>query len=556
MESRERLKIEMSAHRIRHRGVSLFRRKVAGIAAMSFFLSMLLQTVSLIPMLMMPAVIDSYIPDGEMGKVVLSILAFCGIPVLVTFGYNWYQYYLMLQSRRLIAQVNLECFDKLIHQPMAFFDENHSSELARKASADIVSYIAVWTIDLPKLLSHAASGILVFVLLCRIHLLIALFQIFYIPVSLLLMKLAGDRLQGLIAKVVEFNARYERQMQEAFRSIRLVKAQVMEEREGRKVEEIQNRVLKIWGRVAFFDNFLGGISHTLMPGFFYGATFVIAALLAAGGIVSIGHMTAAMGYAAKIHGIFTNLISTYNGYKKARGEVAAIRGYLELEDERDREGKGIWRFEREIVFEDVTFRYPHTEKDILHHRNLKIRQGDWVGITGASGIGKSTILELLLRFYRVDGGCIRVDGQLLEEINLYDLRGAISYVPQEPVLLQGTIRDNLLLTRPEATEEQLENAAERTGILTVIEGGLNREVGEQGMALSGGERQRIAIARCLLDDRKVILLDEATSQMDAAAQDAMAKLLREEQKDRGATVLSVAHRPEFNRFADMNIRIE
>ena len=535
---------------------SLLRRKVYGIAAMSFFLSMLLQAVSLIPVMMMPSVIDTYIPAGETGKVILAVLAFCGIPVMVTFGYNWYQYYLMLESRRLIARVNLECFDKLIHQPMAFFDENHSAELAKKASADIVSYIAVWTIDLPKLLSNAVSGVLVFLLLCRIHVLIALFQVLYIPVSLVLMRLVGNRLQGLIAKVVEFNAGYQKQMQEAFRSIRLVKAQAAEEQEDRKVEEIQSGVLKIWGKVAFFDNFAGGISHTLMPGYFHGATFIMAALLAALQVISIGYMTAAVSYASRIHDIFTGLISTYNEYKKARGEVSAIQGYLELKDERDSAGTGRWKFEREIVFDNVFFRYPNTEKEILRHKSLRIKKGDWVGITGPSGIGKSTILELLLRFYETDKGRILVDGQSVKEINLYELRQAISYVPQEPVLRQGTIRDNLLLVKPDATEEQLLNAAERTGILTRIEGGLDREIGEQGMALSGGERQRIAIARCLLDGRKVILLDEATSQMDAATQDIMAKVLREEQKSRGATVLSVAHRLEFNRFADETISVE
>lgn len=544
----------MKTKNIRIRGP--FRRKVAAIAIMSFFLSLLLQLLSLLPVMLMPTVIDTYIPDGQTGKVVLGILAFCGIPVLVTFGYNWYQYYLVLESRRLIARVNLECFDRLIHQPMAFFDANHSSELAGKTSADIVSYIAVWTIDLPKLLSNAASGILVFALLCRIHVLVALFQVLYIPVSLALMKLVGDRLQQLIAKVVDFNARYQKQMQEAFRSIRLVKAHVLEEQEDRKVEELQNGVLKIWGRVAFFDNFVGGISHTLMPGIFYGATFVIAALLAAMQAISIGHMTAAVGYAARIHDIFTDLISTYNTYKKAKGQVAAIQGYLELEDERTRGGKDRWHFEREITFEDVTFRYPGTDKDIFRHKSLTIRQGDWVGITGDSGVGKTTVLELLLRFYEVDGGCIRVDGQPLAEIHIYDLRRSVSYVPQEPVLRQGTIRDNLLLVKPDATEAQLRDAAERTGILARIEGGLDREIGEQGMALSGGERQRIAIARCLLEDKKVILLDEATSQMDAATQDAMAELLHQEQKARGATLLSVAHRQEFNRFADRTIRIE
>lgn len=533
-----------------------FRKKVAGIAVTSFLLSMLLQAVSLIPVMMMPAVVDTYIPAGEIGKVICGILAFCGIPVLVTFGHNWYEYYLMLESRRLIARVNLECFDKLIHQPMAFFDENHSAELAKKASADIVSYIAVWTIDLPKLISNAVSGVLVFLLLCRVHVLIALFQVLYIPVSLVLMKLVGNRLQRLIAKVVDFNAAYQKQMQEAFRSIRLVKAQVTEEQEDRKVEDIQKGMLKIWGSVAFFDNFVGGISHTLMPGFFHGATFIIAALLAALQVISIGYMTAAVGYASRIHDIFTNLISTYNGYKKARGQVSAIQGYLELEDERDNAGTGRWRFEREIVFDDVTFRYPSAEKDILQHKNFRIKKGDWVGITGPSGIGKSTILELLLRFYEPDGGRILADGQPMEEINLYELRRAVSYVPQEPVLRQGTIRDNLLSARPDATQEELLCAAERTGILAAIEGGLDREVGEQGMALSGGERQRIAIARCLLDGRKLILLDEATSQMDAAAQDTMARVLRQEQKARGATVLSVAHRTEFNQFADETIRVE
>ncbi len=533
-----------------------FRKKVAGIAVTSFLLSMLLQAVSLIPVMMMPAVVDTYIPAGEIGKVICGILAFCGIPVLVTFGHNWYEYYLMLESRRLIARVNLECFDKLIHQPMAFFDENHSAELAKKASADIVSYIAVWTIDLPKLISNAVSGVLVFLLLCRVHVLIALFQVLYIPVSLVLMKLVGNRLQRLIAKVVDFNAAYQKQMQEAFRSIRLVKAQVTEEQEDRKVEDIQKGMLKIWGSVAFFDNFVGGISHTLMPGFFHGATFIIAALLAALQVISIGYMTAAVGYASRIHDIFTNLISTYNGYKKARGQVSAIQGYLELEDERDSAGTGRWRFEREIVFDDVTFRYPSAEKDILQHKNFRIKKGDWVGITGPSGIGKSTILELLLRFYEPDGGRILADGQPMEEINLYELRRAVSYVPQEPVLRQGTIRDNLLSARPDSTQEELLCAAERTGILAAIEGGLDREVGEQDMALSGGERQRIAIARCLLYGRKLILLDEATSQMDAAAQDTMARVLRQEQKTRGATVLSVAHRTEFNRFADETIRVE
>ncbi len=143
----------------------------------------------------------------------------------------------------------------------------------------------------------------------------------------------------------------------------------------------------------------------------------------------------------------------------------------------------------------------------------------------------------------------------IDKINSYDLRSHISYVTQEPVLVQGTIRDNLLLTCPDVSEAQMRDVAEKVGILPAIEGGLDRQVGENGMDLSGGERQRVAIARCLLEKRELILLDEATSQLDENSQELMAQLLRNEQKARNATVVSVAHRIEFNNCADRTIRM-
>ena len=529
------------------------QKKILPIAAVSFVIASILKLVSLIPLVLMPRLIDLYIPAKDYRMIILCTLAFCGIPVIAAMGFNLYQYYLMLKSRQLISEVNLQCFDKILHQPMIFFDENYSAELAQKSSQDAVSYIAVWTIDLPKLLAGAVSGVVIFFVLCRIHMGLALFQLLYIPVSLLLMKAVGGKLEGLIQKVVESNAAYTKKMQESFRSIRLIKAQTMEQRSCDQVADVQKGILKIWGKVAFFDNFMGGISNTLMPGFFYGATFVLAAVFAAQGAISIGYLTASVGYASQIHSVFTELIKTWNSFKKAKGETYAIDQYLNLEDERDWKGSRKWSFEEEMEFSDVTFRYREDTKNILEHMNLKIPKGRWIGISGASGIGKSTILELLLRFYDRNDGAVTVDGIPIEEYDLYDLRTHICYVQQDPVIVQGTIRDNLLLVKPEATEDEMREAADKTGILKEIKGGLDKEVGEGGMLLSGGEKQRIAIARCLIERKPVLFLDEVTSQMDAETQDKVVRLLKEDHDRRHTTILSVAHRREFHRYVDQEI---
>lgn len=534
---------------------TILRRKAVPIAVFSFLFASVIQVVGLIPVMMMPDVIDRLIPEGQIGKIMFRMLFFCGIPLGCALLYDGYQYYLMVQSKKLIAWINQECFDKLIHQPMCFFDENHSAELAGKASQDAVSYIAVWTIDIPKLLSGLLVAVFTFGMLWRIHMVLAVFQLAYFPFALLLMRLVGDKLQYLIDKVVENNAKYEKQMQEAFRNIRLVKSMRLEKEMGKRVSDIQNAILKVWGKVAFLDNFSGSISNTLMPGIFYGATFIISAVLASMGWMSVGCLTASLGYASKIHATFGSLISTYKGYKKAKGELSAMEGYLAMKDERDTAGEKPWKFEKEIIFEKVSFSYPAGGNYVLRSFSLKIPKGTWIGLYGVSGAGKSTVLELLLRFYEVEEGKIYVDENGIEDINLYALRSHISYVPQEPVLLQGSIRDNLLLENSGVSEEELREAAEKTGITDWIEGGLDKEVGEAGMLLSGGERQRVAIARCLLEKKPVILLDEATSQLDGGMQKRMAELFDRERKRRDVTIVSVAHRREFHCFVDREIAL-
>ena len=537
---------------------NLFMRlkyKIFPIMFFSIVASLLLETLSLLPVYLMPAIIDNYIPNSNYGGIFFSIAIYTIIPLISSLGYDYYQYNVVLKGRRLVTNINQECFDKIIHQPISFFDENYSAEIAKKCSQEINAYVCSWTVDIPQLISSVMMGIVIFVLLFKLHPLLAYIQCMFLPLVYLLMRKTGKRLQKLIEMVMKNNAKYQKDMQESFRSIRFIKSAQLEEQALIRVKSTQLSTLKIWGRLAFLDNFSSGITSKMLPSVFYGLTFTVAALLTAQGKITIGILSASLGYATKIHHVFAQLVKTYKEHKKSKGEVRIIEEYLNLSDERDVEFCEKWNFQASIIYKNLSFKYPKSEKYILKNINVEIKKGEWIGIIGQSGVGKTTVLELLVRFYDISDGNILVDNVDINEINLFDLRKHISYVSQDTYLVEGTIRDNLRLI-PNALEEEIEKVAGDTGILATIEGGLNKQVGEGGMLLSGGEKQRIALARSILEKKEVLLLDEATSQLDEETQEKMAFLINRYRLAHNITVVSVAHRFEFNRYADKIINLD
>jgi ATP-binding cassette, subfamily B, multidrug efflux pump len=201
----------------------------------------------------------------------------------------------------------------------------------------------------------------------------------------------------------------------------------------------------------------------------------------------------------------------------------------------------------EIEFDRVRFHYGK-QKGVIEELTLKIAPGEKVGIVGRSGAGKSTLVNLLLRFYDIEGGRILIDGQDIANVTQDSLRANIGMVTQDTSLLHRSVRDNLLYGRPDATEEMMREAARRAETLDFIAGlsdpegrkGFDAHVGERGVKLSGGQRQRVAIARVMLKDAPILILDEATSALDseveAAIQENLYRLME------GKTVIAIAHR--------------
>ena len=250
---------------------------------------------------------------------------------------------------------------------------------------------------------------------------------------------------------------------------------------------------------------------------------------------------------------------------KSRMAAAFFLEVIDHKDEMvDKKGEKPASNKGDIVFSDVSFKYKSRDAMILNHLNLTIHENEMVGIVGESGCGKSTILKLLMRLYGPSSGVISWNGVNVEDLSMEWIRDQISYVAQEPVLFSGTIRENLLYGRVDASEEEMVEAAKLVkadGFIRQFPKGYDTYVGELGSSLSGGQKQRIAIARALLRHPRVLVLDEATSALDSQSEEIVQEAMngiREENKRNGSglSIVVVAHRLSSIRVCDRIVVME
>ena len=209
-----------------------------------------------------------------------------------------------------------------------------------------------------------------------------------------------------------------------------------------------------------------------------------------------------------------------------------------------------------VEMEKITFCY-REDKPLLKEFSMEVEKGESVAITGSSGCGKTTLSKLLLALYPVKEGEIKIGGSSYHELSGSDVRKQIAYVPQEPYLFNETVRENIRLGRPEATDEEVENAAKLAyahDFILQLDQGYDTNVGERGNCLSGGQRQRVAIARAILKDAPVVLLDEATSALDNESEQLVNEALKQMKNKK--TILMIAHRPSTIALADRKCAVE
>ena len=508
--------------------------------------------IELLPPLIIERIIDDVLePKSNFELLVWLIAAFFGIQVFMWFSQvgraaisNWLGF-------RAAEDIRAELYRVLQFTPLRFYDKRKVGSLISRMTNDAELLEEYLIYDLPFLLSKVLSLVGILALLSYKNWILTVYILLPVPPIVLGGALIWNRMERYWRRWSIKWGRLSAHLNESITGIRLVKAFAQEKREGTRFnqrnDELRSASVSA-DRAAFvfftLMNFL--MSFGVFFVWYFGGRQILGGELTVGGLMAFNIYLWMLYSPLKWFGDFYNfMIQTYAGAERIF-EVMDTP----VEPFNSPDAKPMPQIGGRISFKEVTFGYD-PGKPILKEINLEVTSGQMIGLVGKSGVGKSTLINLICRFYDVDRGRLDVDGEDIRDIRLEDLRGQIGMVHQEPTLFNVTIAENIRYGKPDATFDEVIRAAiaaEAHEFIVSKPDGYDTKVGERGGKLSGGEKQRIAIARAILHDPKILILDEATSSLDTPTekkiQMAIARLVK------GRTTFAIAHRLSTLRNAD------
>lgn len=449
-------------------------------------------------------------------------------------------------SEKGMADVRKALYQKLITQDIPFFESRRVGELTSRITTDVGQLQNAFSVTLAEFFRQIITLIVGVAIIAWLTPKLSGIMLMTFPVVVLIAFFFGRYIRKISRERQDQLASTNVIVEETLQSFSVVKSFVNEWFEMRRYGKSIDEVVQISLRFAR----IRGLFFVFIIVVLMGAIFFIlwqGANMVANGDIDVGDLFSFILYTGIIGGAIAGLGNLYTALAGAVGATERVMEILDRPSEIEITEERIApedRLEGAIVYEDVQFSYP-TRPDItvLKGINLSIKPGQKIALVGTSGSGKSTIVQLLLQFYQLDGGQIRVDGKPITEYELGLYRQNMAIVPQEVLLFGGTIRENILYGDPNATEEKVIEAAKKANAWEFINNfpdKLDTIVGERGIKLSGGQRQRIAIARAILKDPAILLLDEATSSLDAESEKLVQAAL--DQLMIGRTSIIIAHR--------------
>ena len=452
-----------------------------------------------------------------------------------------------------LANVRLALYTNLVKLPMSFFSQKRVGELNSRISNDITQIQDTLTTTIAEFLRQFILIIGSFIMLASINIKLTIMMVSVVPLVGVAAVLFGRYIRKYSKKVQDQVAESQVVVEETMQGISIVKAFANEWYEIARYKGRINEVVKIaikGGQLrGYFASFIiVCLFGTIVAVVWYGVQLSI------GGEISVGELFTFILYSSYVGASSGGIAELYAQMQKAIGATERV---FELLDETPEDIKGTSNLSAEkikgnVTFKNVAFSYPsRKEINVLKDVSFTANFGQKIAIVGPSGTGKSTIASLLLRFYDIESGEILIDGKSIYDFDLENLRGNMSIVPQDVILFGGTIKENIAYGKPDATNDEIVLAAKQANAFNFIEGfpeQFETVVGERGVKLSGGQRQRIAIARALLKNPSILILDEATSSLDSESE----KLVQEalEILMEGRTSIIIAHRLSTIRSAD------
>jgi subfamily B ATP-binding cassette protein MsbA len=465
-------------------------------------------------------------------------------------------YFMGMASQRIIADLRRALFDRLLGLSPAFFARRHTGDLMSRLGNDVQSVETAVSVAVASYLRDGLTVIWMLGYCFWLDVRLSLIAFVAVPVTLLPILRLGQRLKKVTVQSQATLGRISEMIQEALSGIRVVQAYGMERWESERFKAENDRWVKVQRRSLLVRGFSSPLMEVMAAvGLGLAVYWVGDQIL--GGRLEAGKF---FSFVAAVLMLYTPVKSLGRVGQVALQGAAAGERIFEILDQRsdvpDAGTRQLPPFREEIRFERVSFSYG--DKPVLREVTLSIRKGEVVALVGSSGAGKTTLSNLLPRFWDVAGGRIAVDGLDVREVTLRSLRAQIALVTQETVLFNDTVRANVAYGRPEVPQAEVERAARMAhahDFIAALPRGYDTVIGERGVLLSGGQRQRIAIARAFLKDAPVLVLDEATSALDAESEREVQRALDELMGVAGGpaghrTTLVIAHRLSTIRHAD------
>lgn len=455
-------------------------------------------------------------------------------------------------SQKSMADIRKELFSKLITLPYPFFENNRVGALTSRITADVTQLEEMLSWTLAEFIRQILTLVGGSVLIAMISPKLSLIMLSTFPLIVICVMFFGRYIRKLSKRTQEELAETNIIAEESLHNIKVVKSFTNEFFERMRYNPGIDRVVEYGVKMG---KYRGLLSTLIIYGIFGGIVFVLwnGISYVESGAMTIGELFTFILYTVYVGASVGGLGDIYGRLQKAVGATERIREIIgEKSEVKIEEHSMTESIEGNIDYNNVSFTYPtRTDVPILEDLSLQIKKGEKVALVGPSGSGKSTIAQLIMRFYDLEKGNILIDGKNINDYNITGLRKSIGIVPQEVILFGGSIKENILYGRPGATDKEIMDAAVQANAWEFIESfpeGLETLVGERGIKLSGGQKQRIAIARAILKNPAILILDEATSSLDSESeklvQDALTKLME------NRTSIIIAHRLSTIREVD------
>jgi ATP-binding cassette subfamily B protein len=533
-----------------------FAQPYQGRLFLGFILTLLSTGATLVaPYLSMPLMDEVLIPfqNGKPMRTDLVLLYLGGLlaSALVAAGLSWGRTYLLaLVSERIGSDLRTTTFRHLMSLSLDYFSAKRTGDLISRVSSEtdrINLFLSLHALDFVTdvIMMVMTAGILM-----SINVKLALLTLLPLPIIAWLIHRVREKLRTGFEKVDRVWGEVSNILTDTIPGVRVVKAFAQEERESDRFLqantrnlEVNDRINKTWSLFAPTVSLLTEIGILVIWGF--GVVMIM------NDAITVGVLTAFLAYISRFYSRLDSMSRIVSVTQKAAAgskRIFDILDYKSSVPEAENPIK-IERLQGELELKDVSFRYG--SRQVLDSVSLKVKAGEMVGLVGHSGSGKSTLVNLLCRFYDVSDGAILADGVDIRQLDLINYRQSIGLVLQEPFLFFGTIAENIAYGKPNATRQEIIQAARLAHaheFILRLPQGYDSLVGERGQSLSGGERQRISIARALLIDPKILILDEATSSVDSQTEKEIQKAL--DNLVKGRTTIAIAHRLSTLRKAD------